>query len=47
MGHAGAVISGGGSGSAQDKIATLQRCGVSVAPTPAMMGQTLLEVLRN
>jgi len=47
MGHAGAVISGGGSGSAQDKIATLQRCGVSVAPTPAMMGKTLLEVLRN
>ena len=46
MGHAGAVISGG-SGGAQDKIATLERCGVSVSPTPAMMGQTLIEVLQN
>ncbi|HIF89612.1 MAG TPA: succinate--CoA ligase subunit alpha [Candidatus Thioglobus sp.] len=47
MGHAGAVISGGGSGGAQDKINTLERCGVAVAPSPALMGQTLLEVLRN
>jgi succinyl-CoA synthetase alpha subunit len=46
MGHAGAVISGG-SGGAQDKINTLERCGVAVAPSPALMGQTLLEVLRN
>jgi len=44
MGHAGAVISGG-YGGAQDKINTLKRCGVSVAPTPAMMGSTLLEAL--
>ena len=44
MGHAGAVISGG-SGGAQDKINTLERCGVAVAPSPALMGSTLLEVL--
>ena len=45
MGHAGAVISGG-SGGAQDKINTLERCGVAVASSPALMGSTLLEVLR-
>jgi succinyl-CoA synthetase alpha subunit len=44
MGHAGAVISGG-SGGAQNKINTLERCGVAVAPSPALMGSTLLEVL--
>jgi len=37
MGHAGAIISGG-SGSAQDKIAALQKAGIEVAPTPADLG---------
>ena len=44
MGHAGAVISGG-SGGAKDKINTLGRCGVAVAPSPALMGSTLVEIL--
>jgi succinyl-CoA synthetase alpha subunit len=44
MGHAGAVISGG-SGKAEDKITALERAGVAVSPTPAMMGSTLLEIL--
>lgn len=44
MGHAGAVISAG-TGKAIDKINTLKKVGVAIAPTPATMGETLLEVL--
>ena len=44
MGHAGAVISGG-SGDAKSKIQALNNAGVSVSPTPALMGQTLLDAL--
>lgn len=44
MGHAGAVISKG-SGRAQDKIARLKKAGVTVAPSPALVGQTMQQVL--
>ena len=40
MGHAGAIISGG-SGSASDKIAALQKAGIEVAPTPADLGSAV------
>ena len=43
MGHAGAIVTGK-SGSAAEKIATLQACGIEVAPTPAQIGKTLLKV---
>ncbi|PZD93313.1 succinate--CoA ligase subunit alpha [Paenibacillus sambharensis] len=46
MGHAGAIISGG-KGTAAEKIATLEACGVKVAPTPSEMGATLVSVLEE
>jgi succinyl-CoA synthetase alpha subunit len=44
MGHAGAIISGR-KGAAADKIATLQEAGVSVALSPAEMGQVMQSLL--
>ncbi|URJ41408.1 succinate--CoA ligase subunit alpha [Paenibacillus polymyxa] len=44
MGHAGAIISGG-KGTAKEKIATLEACGIKVALTPSEMGSTLVSVL--
>src|SRR5690606_23179552 len=46
MGHAGAIISGG-KGTAAEKIATLEACGVRVAPTPSEMGSTLVSLLEE
>jgi succinyl-CoA synthetase alpha subunit len=46
MGHAGAIISGG-KGTAKDKIAKLESCGVTVAKTPAVIGETLVSVLKE
>jgi succinyl-CoA synthetase alpha subunit len=46
MGHAGAIISGG-KGTAAEKIAKLESCGIRVAPTPAEMGATLVSVLEE
>ncbi|GAB2721812.1 succinate--CoA ligase subunit alpha [Paenibacillus thermoaerophilus] len=46
MGHAGAIISGG-KGTAAEKVATMERCGIRVAPTPSEMGSTLVKVLEE
>lgn len=46
MGHAGAIISGG-KGTAAEKISKLQECGVAVASTPAVIGETLSRVLEE
>ena len=45
MGHAGAIISGG-KGTAAEKIACLQECGVSVATTPAEMAEALMRIYK-
>jgi succinyl-CoA synthetase alpha subunit len=45
MGHAGAIISGG-KGKAEDKIRTLHECGIVVAPSPAQMGEAMIQVMK-
>ena len=44
MGHAGAIITGG-KGKAEDKIRTLEECGVTVSPSPTRMGEAMAAAL--
>ena len=44
MGHAGAIISGG-KGTAREKIEAMQRAGIRMAPSPALIGRTIQEAL--
>jgi succinyl-CoA synthetase alpha subunit len=46
MGHAGAIISGG-SGTAEGKVAALNKVGVKVADTPSQVVNLLKKVLNN
>lgn len=46
MGHAGAIISGG-KGTADEKIRVMNACGIEVAETPAVMGETLIKVIKE
>jgi succinyl-CoA synthetase alpha subunit len=45
MGHAGAIISGG-KGTAQEKLAVMEDCGIKVTRNPAEMGRLLRSVLQ-
>jgi succinyl-CoA synthetase alpha subunit len=44
MGHAGAIISGG-KGTAQEKLAIMEECGIKVTKDPSNMGRLLKSVL--
>jgi succinyl-CoA synthetase alpha subunit len=46
MGHAGAIISGG-SGKAEDKLAAMAEAGITVCPSPALMGEKMQQALGN
>ena len=45
MGHAGAIISGG-KGTAQEKLAVMEECGIKVTRNPSEMGSLLKSVLK-
>ena len=46
MGHAGAIISGG-KGGAKEKIKIMEESGITIAESPAEIGNTLLKKLHN
>jgi succinyl-CoA synthetase alpha subunit len=45
MGHAGAIISGG-KGTAAEKLAVMEECGIRITRNPAEMGKLMKSVLR-
>jgi succinyl-CoA synthetase alpha subunit len=46
MGHAGAIIAGG-KGTAAEKVARLKSAGVAISASPAEIGRTMAETLKN
>ena len=46
MGHAGAIIAGG-KGGAKEKIEAMRSAGITIAPSPAAIGSTMLSVMKG
>ena len=46
MGHAGAIISGG-QGGAEDKLAVMEECGITITRNPAEMGKVMQKILNR
>ena len=46
MGHAGAIISGG-KGTAEEKFAAFERAGIAYTRSPAELGSTMWQVLKD
>jgi len=46
MGHAGAIIAGG-KGGAAEKIDAMRSAGITIAPSPAAIGSTMLTVMKG